>query len=545
MKVKNIVSMAAISVILLAVLFGCNGLTVDNSLSPPTIGTPIYNCASIISYGGADRNAKIRIYVNGAKVKEFSTWMGWGEVVLPNPLSTGDVVSAAQIVGNHISVKSREPVTVVTIPPSNLISGEKLLTPKIHGPLFECQKCIVVENIVEGATVRLAQNGAEIKNGMTPYRNIRFGVPELVLGDGYDSWQEMCLKQRGYTSNHSDIEKVQKKPESLPTPAIHEPIVIGNDACRVDNLFLGAVVMIFADDGSGPVQVGGGTAIANAVIYGINPVFKDGFIYYAIQYLCDLGSDPSEKVPPVKEVPAPVVREPICKDEFYVTICNTVVLSTVKVFVNGTQVAQAAGNGECIKIALGDATNFAAGDKITAQQFVFGAASPLSAQVIVRQDGAPPYEPAYWNDAATVTCNNCYNYGCNIKTNTYAQPGYAHGASHSTTCPTVTSAAQADGLMVTNIDKACRDCYHIVALVIAPNQDYHWYRLDDNGRWSHKMGPYPASDRDGTGNLITNPETADRKVYNGPDIVRDYSIFCGYFCVDKNNVVIDGPRSCY
>ena len=545
MKAKNIVGLLMISALVLLILYACNGLTVDNSLSPPTIGSPIYNCASIISYGGADRDAKIRIYVNGTKVKEFNTWMGWGEVVLPNTLNNGDVISAAQIIGDHISVKTREPVTVTAIPPSKLVGGEKLRKPKIRAPIYECQSCVIVENIVEGATVRLAQNGAEIKDGMTPYSFIRMGVPELVKDDGYDAWQEMCSKERGYVSDHSDLEKVQPKPHELPTPEIHQPIVVGSDACQVDNLFLGAKVKIFANDGSGPVQVGGGTAIAGAVIYKINPVFNENSVYYAVQYLCELESKPSDEVPPEKDVPAPVIVEPICEGEIYVTVCKTVVLSTVKVFVNNTQVGQAAGNGDCVKIALGDATVLVDGDKVTAQQFVAGVGSPVSAQVIVKAGGAPPYEPAYWNDAATVGCNNCYNYGCNIKTNTYAQPGYAHGVDHDLTCATVTAAAEADGLVSTKIEKGCPGCTHIVALVISPNRDYHWYRLDDNGRWSHKMDGYPCSDVDGSGNPIINPETADRKVYNGPDIVRDYSIFCGYFCVDKNNVVIDGPLSCY
>lgn len=544
MKIKNTACLLVIMVLLSIFLAGCKHLTVDNSLSPPIIGSPIYNCTQIISYRGADRDAKIRIYVNGSKVIDFNTWMGWGTVKLPNTLDTGDVVSAAQIIDDRISVKTRQPVTVKNVPSNKLIAGERLITPKIRTPLYECQKCIMVENVVEGATVRLAKNGTEIRDSMTPFNHIRHGVPELVLYDEYDAWQELCYKSGLSISSHSDKEKVEKKPDVLPTPKIHEPIVIGNDACRVDNLFFGASVKIFADDGSGPVSVGGGTAIGSALIYRINPPFNDNFTYYAVQYLCNLESDPSKKTPPVKEVPAPVVRAPLCEDEIYVTVCNTVVMSTVEVFSDGTKVAQAAGNGDCFKLVLGDAYKLTTGKKITARQIVFGLNSPMSDPVMVRPNGAPPYEPWYWNDPATVDCNNCYNYGCNIKTNTFAQPGYAHNVSHSLTCQSVTTAAQADGLAPTNIEKACRKCSHLVALVIAPNRDYHWYRLDDNGRWSHKMASFPAQNTDGSGNLITNPETADRRLFIGDDFIRDYSIFCGYFCVDKDNVIIDGRYSC-
>ena len=544
MKNNQKIYLFVIFFILLLIYWGCNELVVDNSLSPPTIGKPIYNCSEIISYSGADRDAKIRVYVNGTEVMEINTWMGWGSIKLPSPLSSGDIVSATQIIDNRISVQTREPVTVENVPPDKMIGGEKLITPQIVSPLYECQKCIMVENVVQGATVRLGENSVEIKDGTSPYSIIRFGMPELKFDDGYEAWQEICLKLGGYTSDHSAKEKVKKKPESLLTPKIHEPIVAGNDACQVNDLFFGAAVKIFAVNASGETQVGGGTALSSATIYHINPPFDLNYSYYAKQYLCELESDPSDKIPLEKEVPAPIIKEPICNEDIYITICNTVVLSTIKVFVNGTQVAQAAGNGGCVRIAVGDATVFSTGQKIESQQFVFGASSPMSTQVIVKPDGAPPYEPAYWNDPGIVRCNNCYNYGCNIRTDNYAQPGYAHNVSHTKTCPTVILAAIADGLAKTNIDKRCEKCTHIVALVIAPNEDYHWYRLDDNGRWSHKMAIYPASDQDGAGNLITNPETANRKVYNGPDIVRDYNIFCGYFCVDKNNVVIAGSYTC-
>lgn len=544
MKNNQKIYLFVVFFIFLFIYWGCNELVEDNSLSPPTIGKPIYNCSEIISYGGADKNAKIRVYVNGTEVKEINTWMGWGSIKLPTPLNTGDIVGAAQIIGNRISVQTREPVTVENVPPDKLIGGEKLITPKIVSPLYECQKCILVENVVQGTTVSLGQNSVEIKNGTSPYSIIRFGMPELKFDDEYDAWQKICLKLGGYTSDHSSKEIVKKKPESLPTPKIHEPIVAGNDACRVDDLFFGAAVKIFTVNESGETQVGGGTALSSATIYHINPPFDLNYSYYAKQYLCELESNPSDKVPPVKDAPAPIIQEPICNENIYITICNTVVLSTIKVFINGSQVAQAAGNGGCVKIAIGDATHFLTGQKVEAQQSVLGVPSPMSAQVIVKPGGAPPYNPAFWNDPSIVGCNNCYNYGCNKRTDTFAQPGYAHGVSHSTNCPTVSSAAQADGLAVTNIDKKCRGCTHIVALVIAPGEDYHWYRLDDTGRWSHKMASWPVSDRDGSGNLINNPETADRRVFNGPDFIRDYSIFCVYFCVDRNNVVIDGSWSC-
>jgi hypothetical protein len=78
--------------------------------------------------------------------------------------------------------------------------------------------------------------------------------------------------------------------------------------------------------------------------------------------------------------------------------------------------------------------------------------------------------------------------------------------------------------------------YYPVALVSDPGVDYHWYRLDSNGRWSHKPGNTDATDVDASGNLITDPKTADRDYgrYN-------YSTFCGYFYVPSAGMPTGSP----
>jgi len=148
----------------------------------------------------------------------------------------------------------------------------------------------------------------------------------------------------------------------------------------------------------------------------------------------------------------------------------------------------------------------------------------------------PRYEPGIWNDSTFVQWNNnCYNYGCDIQTNTFAQPGKAHGVilnwPSDGNCRAVSAGAVADGLYRVNCDEGCgcSECQHQVALVIWPGVDYHWYRKDRDGRWSHKMGGTPATNLDNSGNLITDPRTANRG---------NYTVFCGCFCVNKSTVVI-------
>ena len=72
--------------------------------------------------------------------------------------------------------------------------------------------------------------------------------------------------------------------------------------------------------------------------------------------------------------------------------------------------------------------------------------------------------------------------------------------------------------------------------------DFHCYRQDSDGGWSHKPGHTPVLRSDADEQIISNPETAARRKNLGtihiPNIgeipvILDYDIFCGYFYVNK------------
>ena len=80
-------------------------------------------------------------------------------------------------------------------------------------------------------------------------------------------------------------------------------------------------------------------------------------------------------------------------------------------------------------------------------------------------------------------------------------------------------AAVADGLVASaNFTQAIADGWY-VALVIWPNVDFHWYRQDKIGCWSHKPGSTAVTNKDNSGNPITDPKTANRG---------GYTQFCSY-----------------
>jgi hypothetical protein len=145
---------------------------------------------------------------------------------------------------------------------------------------------------------------------------------------------------------------------------------------------------------------------------------------------------------------------------------------------------------------------------------------------------APLYEPSWWNDSGQKQFNNnCYNYATNYRTDTFAQPGLAAGAMYTAlTCAAVLPAAEADALEnQPGANNKCPAEGHLVALVIAPGWDFHWFRKGRNGLWTHKPGGTAVTNVDNSGNLITDPRTANRGMYTD---------FCTFMVVKHGHIKI-------
>lgn len=79
---------------------------------------------------------------------------------------------------------------------------------------------------------------------------------------------------------------------------------------------------------------------------------------------------------------------------------------------------------------------------------------------------------------------------------------------------------------VNSADHIAKSGNWVVALVYATDgSDYHWYRRNDDGTWSHKPGSTPIISWDASGHTITDPATCDRGIYDG---------FLGYYEVGPN-----------
>lgn len=148
-----------------------------------------------------------------------------------------------------------------------------------------------------------------------------------------------------------------------------------------------------------------------------------------------------------------------------------------------------------------------------------------------------PYDPNYWNNnQQRKQCNNCYNYGCNYVSNTFAQPGYASGQPiTSSSCNAVRTGSVYDGLLL-NVPQGT---YYKVALVTMANNtglwDFHWYRLvqlpNNTNCWGHKPGSTNVTNLDDNNTVIVNPQTCARAMY---------PVWCGYMYVPVPTAV-EGP----
>lgn len=149
----------------------------------------------------------------------------------------------------------------------------------------------------------------------------------------------------------------------------------------------------------------------------------------------------------------------------------------------------------------------------------------------------PSYNPKYWNKTPNINRANCYAYGMQVllKENGKLQPGDASGKRFtSLTKKAIFKAAKADGpylgygrsIRTAEKNEKPKKNEYKVALVIAPNKDYHWYIQNKNGYWSHKPGLTKAVNEDASGKKIVDPRICDRNYGS-----LNYSKWAGYYII--------------
>jgi hypothetical protein len=172
----------------------------------------------------------------------------------------------------------------------------------------------------------------------------------------------------------------------------------------------------------------------------------------------------------------------------------------------------------------------------------------------------PAYDPDRYNkDKLVQETHNCWSYASNVLDPAqltqcdgkpagckllYHQPGGTKGQSDdlrfedARICKKVTSLMKLDvpDITATTFSDKCPVGMSKIALVVHPGEDYHFYRQDNDGWWSHKDGANQVKRYDSEGKPIWNPKTAARD-YRPRGSFLNYSDFCGFYCVPRNRQI--------
>lgn len=167
----------------------------------------------------------------------------------------------------------------------------------------------------------------------------------------------------------------------------------------------------------------------------------------------------------------------------------------------------------------------------------------------------PAYDPDRWNQKKELReTHNCFAYAMNINDPKqikacqmtkdcnvpFHQPGSASGhprfrTQRLKTCPNMIARLLGDNpsMKMTTFEGKCPAHTSKIALVVDPDEDYHFFRQDSNGMWSHKPGGTAVTNIDANDRLIYDPMLASRN-YTESGSNLDYDTFCAYMCVPRD-----------
>ena len=188
----------------------------------------------------------------------------------------------------------------------------------------------------------------------------------------------------------------------------------------------------------------------------------------------------------------------------------------------------------------------------------------------------PKYEPDKWNKNPLVKAtHNCYSYFLNniddkivdkcqnildyqneldkenyVENPTQScknlkpQPGYYSGSpkivdKQKYNCENIHNRVLNDNpeIKVATQKNKCPSNYYKGALTMAPGLIYHFYRKDNNGKWSHKRGNKKVANLDADNELITDPKDANRDYGFDPRYNSELNLseLCSYYCIPNND----------
>ena len=155
-----------------------------------------------------------------------------------------------------------------------------------------------------------------------------------------------------------------------------------------------------------------------------------------------------------------------------------------------------------------------------------------------------------WNNDNHIKFNNCYSYALNEPDSNLKEKRYPGQSSNTKrnesiyTCEYYEQLLKSDNphiVKTNNFNECpCDKPYHMISMVIADNttpyeeddgDDFHFYRLDNNNKWSHKPGSRKVSYIDANNKEVIDPAYAEHNYSLIDGESKNYNNFCGYYCI--------------
>jgi len=265
---------------------------ISDSLSPPRISNPVYECAEAVHLTGFVPHAIVRVYAGGGEqIAEEEPPFGFADVPLWRRVGKDERLTATQIVLGKESGQSSPDVIVEALPASAITTTR----PVVGKTLYECGRVVPVSNLVPSTRVHVTENAVEV--GVEPTATPNHPVVTTPLHkDGQVTAQQLGCEGTDHqiTGLVSDPPvTVKPAPDPVPAPAFDEPSLIpGNDVATLTKLLIGATVRVTR----GGAVIGDGLATAESNWIPLNAKL-DGSAIQATQELCGKVSPPSRRLP--------------------------------------------------------------------------------------------------------------------------------------------------------------------------------------------------------------------------------------------------------
>ena len=187
-----------------------------------------------------------------------------------------------------------------------------------------------------------------------------------------------------------------------------------------------------------------------------------------------------------------------------------------------------------------------------------------------------PYTPNKWSHPYIEGSHNCYAYFLNDKSDSLKvkckelclennksgcpkkidecqdlipQPGdhyllnkYGHlkKKERKYSCPNMHRKIMSDNPFIKPVPflQKCPKKHYKGAMVVDRDNTFHFYRQNPDGKWSHKPGILPVTNKDASGKYIYIPHFADRNYSDKPrENPIKYNDFCGYYCLPLDSYI--------